>query len=162
MKIENIFGFLNSFSLFPSTAATLSIAFACPTMVSLSPIWSTRLLDGRMSIPARFTLVTLIPNELRRCRSPIFAPFTFSLVTSTWRDTSCPSIEFQSMSFLFQSLSTIFPNRRSAIPTSFSLHSASTCSPSSSTVSPLGIITLPFGPSSCSLSVNFHTLDTTI
>ena len=93
----------------------------------------------------------LMPNELRSLSEPSLAPFISGFVTSTWRDTSWLSIEFQSMSFLFQSTFSRLPKIVLMRSTSFFPEITSTCSSSSIIVSDVGIMTLP----------PFHTLDMT-
>ena len=94
-------------------------------------------------MPARFTLVMFIPNELRSLRSPSFTPLISDLVTRIFRETSWLSMAFQSMSPLFQSTFSCGPNISVILSASFLAEITNMCSFSSMTVSPVGMITLP-------------------
>ena len=111
MKIVNRFGFLSSRAWLPSTLLAFSIERSSPTIVSRSPSCNLSEVDGRRSIPARFTRVILIPNEFLSLSEPSFTPLISGFVTRIFLDTSWLSIAFQSMPFLFQSISSCGPKR---------------------------------------------------
>ena len=94
-------------------------------------------------MPARFTRVMLIPNELRSLRSPSFVPLIPGFVTRILRDISWLSIAFQSIPFLFQSTFSCGPKSSVNFWTSLFPEITSMCSLSSIIVSPVGIITFP-------------------
>ena len=143
MNTDVRFGVRSCFASLPRILAAFSIDRASPTIVRRSPSCRRNDRDGSRSMPARLTLVMLMPNELRSLRSPSFVPFISGLLTRTFCETSWLSMAFQSMSCLFQSTFSCGPNRRVSFSISLLPEITSICSFSSMMVSPVGIITLP-------------------